>query len=154
MTRWRGSSSASCASAGGLSRSRGYILHKGGLKLTKGEKSISLRHPLVVVGKKGGVSPCRPVASATAATSAVGRHHGRRAVVVCRSTFRAVARLSDLTRDGSTATATLKLTKYAARQLNKLAGAQFAHVGDLLGTGKVVVTDSAAPVASPPPVTP
>lgn len=50
------------------------------------------------------------------------------------------------------ATATLKLTKYAARQLNKLAGTDFAKAGDLLGTGKVVVSDSATPTAPAPPV--
>lgn len=63
-----------------------------------------------------------------------------------------MARLSDLSRDGTTATATLKLTKYAARQLNKLAGTDFAKAGDLLGTGKVVVSDSATPTAPAPPV--
>jgi hypothetical protein len=128
---------------------RGFILHKGGVKFTKGARSFSLRRPLIVSRAQGATLNARvsPRACHIALVRTRGHRHARRlARRACRHHFRyvAVARLVDRQRapDGTSVTATVKLTALTARLINRLAGQRIAMPGVALGTATIAPTTS------------
>jgi hypothetical protein len=90
---------------------RGVIVHRGGVALTKGGKTVRLHRPVAVVTKRAKFLAVR-----------LGRWRTIRAF-----------RLTDLHKDGSTITATLKLTRRAAKLLGAAAGATAGTARTTLG---------------------
>ncbi len=116
----------------------GKLRHAGGLVLTNGSATLRLRQLTLVAGKNG------------AALLAAAHGHGCRVVVhpharlrICEtltgSDLRRVATLSDVSFSGDTATATAALTPFSAKQIDRLAGAQIASAGTVLGTVTVAL---------------
>lgn len=101
---------------------RGVVRHAGGIKLTKGNRSLKLRHFVIVSRKRGAVL----------AVHANRKGKGRNVVL---------ARLANVQRSEAggvtTVTADLRLTKRAAKLINKRLKVGFAKAGALLGTAKV-----------------
>jgi len=115
---------------------RGFVRHAGGVKLTKGERSLSLRRFTIVSKRRGAyltvhVKGRAGKAKAKAARKR-GRRHGRNIVL---------ARLAKVTRSDAngvtTVTADLRLTKRAAKLIRNRFGVAAAQKGTLLGTAKV-----------------
>jgi|tagenome__1003787_1003787.scaffolds.fasta_scaffold19910498_1 hypothetical protein len=104
---------------------RGLVRHKGGVALSNGSTTFKLRRPAVVLrtGKAFIVA-------------AVRRDHRPWHV-------RRVARLTDLQRSGTTATATVHITRVTARAVNALAGQHVVNRGAVLGTGSSTVSVAA-----------
>lgn len=121
---------------------RGFIVHRGGLKFTKGSKSLTLNHFLINSTGHG--------ASLFAAAPRVvcvrgHRHHPPRCGVRRRELRVATLSNASTSKDsnGNTVvTATLKLTAGAARAVDKALGTQAASAGDVLGTATVAPTTS------------
>ena len=115
---------------------RGFVRHAGGVKLTKGDRSLSLRRFTIVSKRRGAyltvhVKGRAGKAKAKAARKR-GRRHGRNIVL---------ARLAKVTRSDAngvtTVTADLRLTKRAAKLIRNRFGVAAAQKGTLLGTAKV-----------------
>jgi hypothetical protein len=108
-----------------LKAMRGLVRHKGGVALSDGSTTFKLRRPAVVLRK----------------------HHAFIVAAVRRNDrpwhIRRVARLSDLQRTGTTATATVHLTRVSAKAVNALAGKHVVNPGAVLGTGSSTVTVAA-----------
>src|SRR5258708_5747621 len=115
---------------------RGFITHRGGLKFTKGTKSLALRHFLITSTKRGAfLDAATPVRRCHAFRARRGR--GR--VGVFRSEGVRVARLSNVVRNSdSSVTANLLLSRQVARFINKVAGKPVVSAGANIGTAKVV----------------
>jgi hypothetical protein len=108
-----------------LKTMRGFVRHKGGVALTDGSTTFKLRRPAVVL---------RPHRAFIVA--AVRRNHKPWHI-------RRVARLTGLQRTGTTATATVHITRVVARAVNTLAGKHVVNPGAVLGTGSSTVTVAA-----------
>jgi ribosomal protein L18E len=108
-----------------LKAMRGFVRHKGGIALTDGSTTFKLRRPAVVLRK----------------------HHTFIVAAVRRNNrpwhIRRVARLTDLQRTGTTATATVHITRVVAKAVNALAGKHVVNPGAVLGTGSSTVTVAA-----------
>ncbi len=103
---------------------RGFVRHAGGVKLTKGDRSLSLRRFKIVSTKRGAYLALH--------VKARRRGHGRKLVL---------ARLAGVQRSEAngvtTVTANLRLTKRAAKLIRNRFGVAAARKGALLGTVKV-----------------
>lgn len=117
----------------------GKIRSKGGVTVSNGTQSGTLRQ-LTVVSNKSGASLWALVRGKTHRVCTVRRHHKVRCVTVSVARSERVATLSDVKVSGSSATATVNLTKASATMINKLAGKQIAKAGDALGTGTIAPT--------------
>ena len=113
---------------------RGFVRHAGGVKLTKGDRSLSLRRFTIVSKRRGAYLTVHVKGRAGKAKAARkrGRRHGRNIVL---------ARLANVTRSDAngvtTVTADLRLTKRAAKLIRNRFGVAAAQKGTLLGTAKV-----------------
>jgi hypothetical protein len=121
---------------------RAELVHSGGLKFAKGARSIALRRFVVVATKKRAYLYARtPVR--VCKRYRTGRRHHRRLVRHCATRQRsvAVARITDVKfgTDAKSVSGTLKLTGFAARAFNALAGAKVAKAGTAFGTGTSAV---------------
>jgi hypothetical protein len=126
---------------------RGFLVHSGGVKFAKGERSIAVRRFVIVSTKRGAKLYGRVSRGACgfARAKARGHKHAHRVVRrVCRFHHRylAIANLTDPQRseDGTSVTATLKLTAITARIVNRLAGQHLADPGTVLGTATIAPT--------------
>jgi len=119
---------------------RGFVVHRGGLKFTKGNSSLALRHFLITSTKRGAfLDATTPVRRCRAGFHA-RRGHGRGQFCFRAVGFR-VARLSNVVRNSDNSiTADLLLSQRAARFINKVAGSQVVSAGANLGTAKIVAT--------------
>jgi hypothetical protein len=119
---------------------RGFIVHRGGLKFTKGTRSLALRHFVITSTKRGAF-----LDAATPVTRCHGfrarRGAGRVRVCVTRLEGVRVARLSNVVRNSANSvTADLLLSQRAAGFVNKVAGHKVVSAGANLGSAKIVVT--------------
>jgi hypothetical protein len=116
---------------------RGFITHRGGLKFTKGNNSLVLRHFLITSTTRGAfLDAATPVRRCHALR---GRRGGR--VCVFRQEGVRVARLSNVVRNAdSSVTADLLLSRPVARFINRVAGKHVVSAGANIGTAKVVAT--------------
>jgi hypothetical protein len=126
---------------------RGFLVHSGGVKFTKGERSVALHHFVIVSTKRGAKLYGRISRGACRVARVKTRGHMRAHRVVrrvCRFHHRylAIARLTDPLRseDGTSVTATLKLTALSAKIVNRLAGQHLADPGTVLGTATIAPT--------------
>jgi hypothetical protein len=116
---------------------RGFIVHRGGLRFTKGSRSLTLRHFLINSTNRGAfldaTTPVRRCHSAR-------RHGARVRICVLRAAGVRLARLSNAVRNGNTVTADLLLSHQAARFINRLAGHHVVSAGTNIGSAKVTAT--------------
>jgi hypothetical protein len=119
---------------------RGVIYHRGGLAISNGTVTVRLRR-LTIVSDPSGVFLRSLVAGPATRTCHVhGRHHQRlRCLSRTRLVTKRVATLTDVTVSGTTATANVKLTAAAAKEINVLAGQSIASAGTVLGTAMVTL---------------
>jgi len=113
---------------------RGFITHRGGLKFTKGTKSLVLRHFLITSTNRGAFLD---------AVTPVRRCHARLGHRVCVSRQEGirVARLSKVVRNAdNSVTADLLLSRPVARFINRVAGKHVVSTGANIGTLTVVAT--------------
>ncbi|MDQ4049665.1 MAG: hypothetical protein M3131_09870 [Actinomycetota bacterium] len=129
---------------------RGRIVHRGGVRITRGERSLRLRRLLIRTTKRGSVLRATVGRGACGGPERRGARRratgGRRLGAVPRRSRRgcgrmAVARLSNVQRSDSggllVATADLTLTRAAARRINRRLGTQVVNGGTRLGTAKI-----------------
>jgi hypothetical protein len=116
---------------------RGFITHRGGLKFTKGTKSLVLRHFLITSTNRGAfLDAATPVRRCHALRGRPGRR-----VCVSRLEGMRVARLSKVVRNAdNSVTADLLLSRPVARFINRVAGKHVVSTGANIGTLKVVAT--------------
>jgi hypothetical protein len=124
-----------------------FLVHSGGVKFTKGERSIALRRLVILSTKRGATLYGRVSRGACRVARVKTRGHKRAHRVVrrvCRLHHRylPVARLVDPQRsdDGTSVTATLKLTTITAKIVNRLAGQHLVNPGTVLGTATIAPT--------------
>jgi hypothetical protein len=120
---------------------RGFVVHRGGLKFTKGNSSLALRHFLITSTRRGAfldaTTPIRRCRTASHARRGRGRGH----LCTFRAAWVRVARLSNVVRSSDNSVmADLLLSQRAARFINKLAGSPVVSAGANLGTAKIVAT--------------
>ena len=120
---------------------RGFVVHRGGLRFTKGNRSLALRHFVVTSTRRGAfLDAATPIRHCRRASHA-RRGRGRARVCAFRWDGVRVARLSNVVRNGdNSVTADLLLSKRVARFINKVAGAQVVSAGANLGTAKITAT--------------
>jgi hypothetical protein len=118
---------------------RGFIVHRGGLKFSKGTKSLALRHFVITSTKRGAfLDAATPVARCHAFRA---RRGNRVRICVIRQEGVRVARLSNVVRNSANSvTADLLLSQRAAGFINKVAGHKVVSAGANLGSAKIVVT--------------
>ncbi|MEA2159822.1 MAG: hypothetical protein QOD66_2202 [Solirubrobacteraceae bacterium] len=95
----------------------GVIRHRGGLSLSNGTRTVTLRRPTIVSTKRG------------AWMYAMVRFHSER-----------IARLTNVSVAATSATATMKLTAASARLINALAGKHVTAAGAPFATGTITPT--------------
>jgi hypothetical protein len=119
----------------------GVIFHKGGLTVSNGTKSVSLRRP-TLVSSKAGVSIYALVRGRVERSChRLGRHGLRlRCHVIVRLNTARIARVTNASVSGGKATGTVNITAFTADLINRLAGKKVATAGDVLGTGTVAPT--------------
>jgi hypothetical protein len=116
---------------------RGFVRHRGGLRFTKGNRSLSLRHFTLISTKRGAFLYATTPIRRCRASGLRARH--ARICFVRAEAFR-LARLSNVVRNGKTVTATLLLSRAAAHFINKVAGSHVVSAGANLGTEQTTVT--------------
>jgi hypothetical protein len=120
---------------------RGVIRHKGGLSLSNGTRTVTLRQPTIVSTKSGAWLYAIVRGKAEHFCQPIRLHHRHvTCLTVIRSHSARVAQLTDAKVTGTSATATLKLTSASAHLIDALAGKHVASAGDVLGTGTVTPT--------------
>lgn len=117
----------------------GTVYHRGGISLSNGTRTVVVRRPVLVSGKRGAW-----LVAGARVPGACKAKHGRRHKVRCwvRHRFHKVriARLTGAKVSGSSATATVKITPATARIVNALAGKRVVKAGATLGTATITPT--------------
>jgi hypothetical protein len=117
----------------------GFVTHRGGLKFTKGSRSLALRHFVITSANRGAfLDAATPVRRCRAFHSR--RAQGRVRVCFFRQEGVRLARLSNVVRNGNSVTADLLLSRRAATFINRVAGKQVVAAGANLGSLKTTVT--------------
>jgi hypothetical protein len=116
----------------------GFIVHRGGVKFTKGTKSLTLRHFLITSSNRGAFLDA---ARRARHCSLARRANHRRRVCFTRLEGVRLARLVNGHRqsDGSV-TADLLLSRRAAGFINRLAGHHVVSAGANIGSAKIMAT--------------
>jgi len=120
------------------SNDRGTIETKGGVTLSNGTISTTIRRP-TVISDKHGVSVYGLVRGKTSHHCRSTGHHVKCTTTVHWNSVR-VATVKNVTVSGSSATGTADLTAASAKLINHLAGKDVAKAGDELGTATVSPT--------------
>ncbi len=118
----------------------GIIRHTGGLTLSNGTKSVTLRNLTLTSDSMGTWLWASVRGKAQTICTGFGRHHVKRCVTIVHSYVARVLRVTDGKVSGSQATGTLKLTTVSAGLVNRLAGKKVVKAGNVLGTGTVAPT--------------
>src|SRR5439155_8594817 len=119
----------------------GFILHRGGLRFTKGTNSFTLRRFLIVSTNRGAfLDASTPVRRCRTTRTHRGRGRGPVRICFVRGEAVRVARLSHVVVSGNSATADLLLSQKAAHLINRLAGKKVVSAGANPGTAHVTVT--------------
>jgi len=119
----------------------GVVRNGGGISVSNGTKTVTLRRPTIVADKRG-VSVWAIVRGRTARICRhLGRRHVRvRCALIARLHSVRIARVSGVSVNGSTATGTAKITAFTAHLINRLAGKHVVAAQDVLGTATVSPT--------------
>jgi len=112
---------------------RGFVRHAGGVKFTKGDRSLSFRRFTIVSKRRGAYLVVRVNRRGPKAGASKRRRNRGRNLVL--------ARLANVQRSDAggvtTVTANLRLTKRAAKLIRNRFGIAAAQKGTLLGTAKI-----------------
>ncbi len=120
----------------------GVINHRGGLALSKGTKTLTLRSP-TLISTRAGVSLFALVRGQTVRRChRVGgpRHRRLTCTTVVRYHSDRIARVTDVKVTNGTATGTVNITQFTANAINALAGKDVATSGTVLGTATIKPT--------------
>lgn len=120
----------------------GVINHRGGIELSNGTKSVTLRSP-TLISSSSGVSLDALVRGKTVRRChRVGgpRHRRMICTTVVRYHTARIARVTNLKLTNGTATGTVNITQFTANAINALAGKNVATAGAVLGTATVKPT--------------
>ncbi len=113
----------------------GFIRHKGGLSLSNGTKTVTLREPTVDSTKQGASIWALVRGRTVRSCHRSGRLHARvRCASVVRWHSARIATLADVKVNGTSASATVKITGATAKLINQLAGKSVVSAGAVLGT--------------------
>lgn len=120
---------------------QGRLFHKGGVKFSKGERSLRVRRLEIVSHRKRAV--LRGVVRGLHCQKVTRKHH--RARHVCRHARHhrvVLAILTDLKKseDGKSVTVTVKISRFTARVVNRLAHKVVVKPGYVLGTATIAPT--------------
>ncbi len=124
-----------------LKTMHGVIRDKGGISVSNGTKTVSLRKP-TILSDKHGVSVWALVRGHVARFCRhIGARHARiRCVLIARFHTVRIATVTGVTVAGGKATGTAKITAFTARLINRLAGKHVVAAGDVLGSATVAPT--------------
>ena len=120
----------------------GFITHRGGITVSNGTKSGTVRHLTILAnGKTAGLYGATRRSVREHCPVAGRRHHPH---LVCRTVVRwtviKLAKITGVTVSGSSATGQAQLTGEAAKLLNRLSGGSTFKAGQVFGTGTVSPT--------------
>jgi hypothetical protein len=118
----------------------GVIQHRGGLAITNGTRTVRFRHPTLVSNRHGAFLFALARTPVSSHCVVAARHLGRRCVIVTRLGVVRIARFTKVSISNGTATATVKLTAFSARVINRLAGRHIANPGSPIGTVTITPT--------------
>ncbi len=118
---------------------RGRIEHAGGLALSNGSRTVRLRRLTIVSNGRGISLFALATGPAHRSCHRTGRHRLRCFVWTHLRTAQ-IARVTNLTTSGSTASATVNLTPFSAGVLNRLAGKTITAAGTPIGTVTIAPT--------------
>lgn len=120
---------------------RGLIRHGGGLSLSNGTRQVTLRRPTVVSTKHGVVLDALVRGPSHGVCHVVGKHQfKKRCLVVTRLVTARIARITDASISNGTATGTVNISAFTAREVNRLAGKHVVSAGAVLGTASTTPT--------------
>jgi hypothetical protein len=118
---------------------RGTIRHDGGIQISNGPRTATLRRP-TIVSDAAGVSLWAVVRDHTdSVCHRIGRSRFR-CRIVSRVVTARIAQVTGVTVSNGTASGTVKITAFTAHVINRLAGKQIAAAGDVLGTATISPT--------------
>jgi hypothetical protein len=135
----------------------GFVRDSGGFAISNGTKTVRLRRPTIVSRghlvtlwafvRSAAATKCAPVGKARLAHRGLrkGRHGlGKVRVKHCATVFRTsrrrIARITNVTVSGGTATGTVNLTAFSAHALNALAGNKLVQPRTAIGTISITPT--------------
>ncbi len=118
-----------------LATHRGVLRHKGGVSLSNGTQTATLRR-LTIVAKRHGVALYAVVRAKGKHSCRLlrGKHHRKACKAGIHLAVAKIANITDVTVANGTATGTAHITRFTARLVNRLAGKHVVHAGDVLGT--------------------
>jgi len=120
---------------------RGVIRDKGGLQISNGTKTVTLRQPLLVSTAQGASIDALARGPVVRICRHIGRRHLRlRCTLIVHVATVRIARLTNVKVSSDTATATVNITAFTAGVINRLAGKQVAAAGNTLGTATIAPT--------------
>jgi hypothetical protein len=120
---------------------RGIIRHMGGLSLSNGTKTVSVRRLTIVSTKHSATIGALVRGHVAHVCRRIGRHHLRlRCVALVRFVTVPLARLTNVSVTNGTATAKVKITGFTAAAVNRLAGKHVVSAGAELGTATISPT--------------
>lgn len=120
---------------------RGVIRDGGGISVSNGTKTVTLRKP-TVVSDKHAVTVWSLVRGHVAhfCRHAGARRRRIRCVLIARFHSVPILRVTDVKVSGGAATGTAKITGFTAQLINRLAGKHVVAAGDVLGSATVAPT--------------
>jgi hypothetical protein len=119
----------------------GVIRDGGGVSVSNGTKTVTLRRPTIISDKRGVTVWALLRGKAVHVCRHVGRHHAKvHCLIIARLRSVRIARVTDVKVSGGTATGTAKITEFTAQLINRLAGKHVVAAGDVLGTASVTPT--------------
>lgn len=121
----------------------GVVVTKGGIQLSNGTKTVTIRELTVDSTKKGMSISALVRGRSFERCRLVGRNHRHaRCAVFVRWNLDRIATLTGVTVSGSSATGTVDITARTAAMINRLAGKNIVAAGDPLGTATISPTFS------------
>jgi hypothetical protein len=118
---------------------RGFIRNGGGITVSHGSASVTLRDPTIVSTRRG-VSVDAVVVRRVPRCHVAPRHRLRCVFPAPAELVVTVAKVAHVSVSGGKATGTLKITAITAEAINALAGKHVVSAGAVLGTGTVTPT--------------
>jgi hypothetical protein len=120
----------------------GFIRQQGGLSVSNGTKTVTLRKLTIISTKHGATIDALVRGRVAHVCRRFGSHHLRlRCLVVTRPVTVRIARLTNVqVSSNNTATATVNVTAFSAAVVNRLAGKHVVTAGATLGTATISPT--------------
>jgi hypothetical protein len=119
----------------------GTVKNTGGIQLSNGTKTVTVRHP-VIVSRKAGAYVWALIRDHSSRSCYRRPHHAHRIVCVVTTRYRdaRILKISGGTVSNGTYSGNVTITQATATLINNLAGSNVAAAGDPLGTISVTPT--------------